>query len=76
MQRLAYIIQKEFIQILRNKAILPLMTVVPILQLILLSYAASNEVRDVRLAVVDQDHSAASRLLVQKIAAADRFLLV
>ena len=76
MQRLAYIIQKEFIQIFRNKAMLPLMTVVPILQLILLSYAASNEVTDVRLAVVDQDRSAAARQLIQKIQVADRFVLV
>lgn len=55
---------------------LPLMTVVPIVQLIVLSYAASNEVTNVRLAVVNLDQSAASRLLIQKIEAADRFLLV
>lgn len=76
MQRLLYIIQKEFIQIFRNKAMLPMMTVVPIVQLILLSYAASNEVKDVRLAIVNEDHSASARLLIQKIEAADRFLLV
>ena len=55
---------------------LPLMTIVPIVQLILLSFAASNEVKNVRLAVVDQDHSAAARLLIQKIQVADRFILV
>lgn len=76
MRRLAFIIQKEFIQILRNKAMLPIMTIVPIVQLIVLSYAASNEVTNVRLAVVNQDQSAAARLLIQKIEAADRFLLV
>ena len=76
MLRLAYIIQKEFIQVFRNKAMLPLMTVVPIIQLILLSFAASNEVKDVRLAVVNQDYSAAARLLIQKIEVAERFNLV
>lgn len=76
MRQLLFIIQKEFIQIFRNKAMLPMMTIVPILQLILLSYAASNEVKDVRLAIVDQDRSAASRLLIQKIEVADRFVLV
>lgn len=55
---------------------LPLMTVVPIIQLILLSFAASNEVKDVRLAVVNQDYSAAARLLIQKIEVAERFILV
>lgn len=76
MQRLLFIIQKEFIQIFRNKAILPMMTVVPIIQLIVLTFAASNEVQDVRLAIVNQDQSAYSRLLINKIRVADRFILV
>ena len=76
MRRLRYIIQKEFIQIFRNKAILPLMTVVPILQLILLSYAADNEVKNVRLAIVDPAPSAYSRLLTEKIRVSGRFILV
>jgi ABC-2 type transport system permease protein len=76
MRRLLYIVQKEFIQIFRNKAMLPLMTVVPIVQLIVLSFAATNEVKDVRLAIVDQDRSMASRRLIQKIEVADRFLVV
>lgn len=75
MRRLRYIIQKEFIQILRNRAILPLMTVVPIVQLIVLSFAASNEVRNVRLAIVDLDHSAYARQLIHKIQVSDRFLI-
>ena len=76
MRRLFYIVQKEFIQIFRNKAILPLMTVVPIVQLIILSYAADNEVKNVQLAIVNQDQSAYARQLIQKIKIADRFILV
>jgi len=76
MNRLLYIIQKEFIQIFRNKAMLPMMTVLPIIQLILLSFAANNEVRNVRLAIVDQDHSAYARQLVEKVQVSDRFILV
>lgn len=76
MNRLIYIIQKEFIQIFRNKAILPLMTIVPIVQLIVLSYAADNEVRGVRLAIVNQDQSSYARQLVEKISVSDRFIIV
>lgn len=76
MRRLGYIIQKEFIQIFRNKAILPMMTVVPLLQLILLSYAANNEVKNVRLTIFNQNPSAYSRLLIQKINNSDRFILI
>lgn len=76
MQRLLYIIQKEFIQIFRNKAILPLMTVAPIVQLILLSFAADSEVKNVNLAIIDQDRSAYSRQLIGKIQAVERFTMV
>ncbi len=76
MRKLFYIVQKEFIQIFRNKAILPLMTVVPIMQLIILSYAASNEVKNVQLAVVNQGNSEYSRLLISKIKNSDRFILM
>ena len=76
MRILLYIIQKEFIQIFRNKAILPLILVAPIVQMIVLSFAANNEVKLVNLAVVDRDHSTFSRQLIHKIQASDRFKLI
>lgn len=76
MRILFYIIQKEFLQIFRNKAILPILTVIPIVQLILLSYAASNEIKNVNITIVDQDRSGYSRLLVSKIQSSDRFTIV
>jgi ABC-2 type transport system permease protein len=76
MNRLFYIVQKEFIQIFRNKAILPIMLIVPFVQLILLSYAADSEVENVKLAIVDQNLSPYSRQLIEKIRVSDRFILV
>ena len=76
MRILIYIIQKEFLQIFRNKAILPILTVIPIVQLILLSFAASNEIKNVNITIVDQDISNYSRLLISKIKASDRFTIV
>ena len=76
MRRLLFIIQKEFIQVLRNRAILPLLGIAPIVQLIVLSYAASNEIRNVNIAIIDQDRSAYSHLLIQKVQASDRFTIV
>lgn len=76
MRQLFFIIQKEFIQIFRNKAILPMMTVLPIVQLILLSYAANNEVKNVNVSIIDLDQSSFSRLLVGKVQASDRFTTV
>jgi len=76
MNVLRYLIQKEFIQIIRNKALLPMMTILPIVQLILLSNAASNDVKNVNLVLVDRDQSQTSRLLKGKIAASDEFSIV
>jgi len=76
MQRLRYLIQKEFRQIFRDKTLLPMMTVMPIIQLILLSNAASNEVKNVRVAIVDKDLSEISRTISNKVGANDWFTLV
>ncbi len=76
MNVLRYLIQKEFIQIIRNKALLPMMTILPIVQLLLLSNAASNDVKNVNLVLIDKDRSQTSRLLRNKIEAANEFSIV
>jgi len=58
------LLAKEFKQIFRNRLLLPIIFVVPVVQMILLTYAASLEMKGISMAVVDQDHSQASRLLV------------
>ena len=63
MNRLKVILQKEFTQIFRNKAMLPIIFVVPIIQLLILVNAADFEIRNIRLLVNDADHSQDSRRL-------------
>jgi ABC-2 type transport system permease protein len=76
MRRLLFIIQKEFIQIIGNKAMLPMMTILPIFQLLLLSFAADSEVKNVNITITDLDQSQFSRQLVGQITASDRFTLI
>jgi ABC-2 type transport system permease protein len=71
--RLVALIRKEFIQIRRDPRTLALIIIIPILQLFLLGYAATNDVRNVPLAVLDQDHSSAARRLLDAYRAADYF---
>ncbi|MGB9672542.1 MAG: ABC transporter permease [Anaerolineales bacterium] len=71
--RLKSLIRKEFIQIRRDPRTLVLIIVIPIMQLFLLGYAATNDVRNVPLAVLDQDHSPAARQLLDAYRAADYF---
>ncbi|NJC96875.1 MAG: ABC transporter permease [Anaerolineae bacterium] len=71
--RLISIIRKEFIQILRDPRTLAMIIVIPIMQLFLLGYSATNDVRNVPLAVLDQSRSTESRALLDAYRAADYF---
>ena len=66
MRTILYIIQKEFLQVFRNKSMLPIIFVVPIVQLIILVNAATFEMKNIRVSVVDLDLSGTSRKLVSK----------
>jgi ABC-2 type transport system permease protein len=71
--RLISIIRKEFIQIFRDVRTLAMILVIPIMQLFLLGYSATNDVRNVPLAVLDQSRSPQSRALLDAYRAADYF---
>lgn len=71
--RLRSLIRKEFIQIWRDPRTLILVIVIPVMQLFLLGYAATNDVRNVPLAVFDQDRSSAARALLDAYRAAEYF---
>ena len=71
--RLRSLIRKEFIQILRDPRTLVLVLVIPIMQLFLLGYAATNDIREVPLAVFDQDRGPAARQLLDAYRASDYF---
>jgi ABC-2 type transport system permease protein len=73
--RLISLIRKEFIQILRDPRTLVLVLIIPIMQLFLLGYSATNDVRNVPLAVLDQDRGTAARQLLEAYRTADYFRL-
>ncbi len=71
--RLRSLIRKEFIQILRDPRTLMLVLIIPVMQLFLLGYAATNDVRNLPLAVLDLDRGAEARALLDAYRAADYF---
>jgi ABC-2 type transport system permease protein len=73
--RLLSIVRKEFIQLFRDKRLLALILILPLVQLFLLGYAATNEVRNIPVAVFDQSHSPEGRALLDSYRASDYFLL-
>ncbi len=66
MRTILYIIQKEFLQVFRNRSMLPIIFVVPLVQLIILVNAATFEMKHIRISVVDLDLSGTSRKLISK----------
>jgi ABC-2 type transport system permease protein len=71
--RLISIIRKEFIQIFRDPRTLILIILMPIMQLFLLGYAATTDIRNISIAVWDQSQSPQSRELLDAFRAADYF---
>lgn len=74
-QRLRSLIRKEFIQITRDPRTLGLIIIIPVMQLFLLGYAATNDVTDVPMAVYDLDQSSDSRALIEAYNSAGYFLV-
>lgn len=72
-RRLQQLVIKELRQLFRDPRIKPLLFVSPILQLVLFGYAVNTDVRDTATFVVDHDHSAASRELVEVLTASGYF---
>lgn len=76
MRTIRYILQKEFIQVFRNRTMLPIIFIVPIVQLLVLSFTATFEIKNIDLFVVDQDNSTASREIVAKFRGSPFFTIV
>ena len=76
MKVLRFLLQKEFKQIFRDKSILAMMFVLPLVQLGVLPIAMNFEVKNVNLAIVDHDHSSFSNKLINKIGSSGYFKII
>lgn len=76
MRTVRFLLYKEFKQIFRNRAIVALILFMPIMQLLILPWAADYEVKNINVAVVDQDHSTYTQDLISKISGSNYFNLV
>jgi ABC-2 type transport system permease protein len=75
MRTLRFLLEKEFRQILRNKQIIRILIIAPVIQLILLPLAADYSVKNISIAVVDNDHSTYSQKMIAKITSSGYFKL-
>ncbi|ABQ90856.1 ABC transporter permease [Roseiflexus sp. RS-1] len=73
MNRILPIIRKEFIHILRDRRALMIAFLTPVIQMVILGYAATTDVRNVPLAVLDQDRTRQSRALIDAFVQSGQF---
>ena len=76
MQRLRFLIWKEFLELRKDPKLFGVVVVAPILQLTLLGYAATTDVRDVPVVVADGDRSPSSRELIARFDGSRNFSVV
>ena len=73
MRRIFVLAQAELLHVVRDRATLAQVLIVPMVQILILANAATFEIRDSRIWIVDFDRTATSRGLVNRFAASGHF---
>jgi ABC-2 type transport system permease protein len=76
MRRIFFLAQAELLHVVRDRATLAQVLIVPMVQIVILTNAATFEIRDTRTWVVDLDRTVASRGLVNRFAASGHFDII
>ena len=76
MKRVRHLMRKEFLELRQEPRLFGIVIIAPILQLTMLGYAATTDVKNVPVVVVDQDRSSDSRDLVSRFEASQNFQVV
>jgi ABC-2 type transport system permease protein len=63
-RRVRELVRKEFIQLFRDRKNRPMIVVAPLIQMILFGYVVTTDVRDIRMALIDQSRTPDSRRLI------------
>lgn len=75
MKNILNLVKKEYLQVLRDRAFLPMLFLAPIIQLTLFGYVAATNVDNIPTAVLDRDRTPASRQFIRSFSNAGYFRL-
>ncbi len=75
MTRLLAFIRKEFHHVFRDRRTLLILFGVPVVQIAMFGFALSSEVKNIRIAVLDQSRDVISEAIVARISASSYFLV-
>jgi ABC-2 type transport system permease protein len=76
MRSVFYMMWKEVLELRQDPRIFSIIFIAPILQLTILGYAATTDVRNVPVVIVDADRSGASQALISRFSAVETFTIV
>lgn len=76
MRRILHLMRKELLELRQDPRLFGVVILAPIIQLNVLGYAATTDVKDIPIAIVDADRSTASRELIQRFEASANFKIV
>ncbi len=74
-QRILALLKKEFGQLFKDKKLLPLVFIAPVIQLVILGYAASFDVKNISIVLCDLDKTEESRSLAEKFVTSGYFTI-
>jgi ABC-2 type transport system permease protein len=75
MKTIYHIIVKEFLQLRRDRRMFGLSFMAPVIQLMLLGYAATTDVKEIPMLICDQDQTSKSRELVNQFVNSGYFVI-
>lgn len=71
--RIREMVRKEFIQLFRDKKSRPILVIAPLIQLLVFGYVVNYDIKDIRVALIDQAQTRESRLLTDAFVASRIF---
>jgi ABC-2 type transport system permease protein len=76
MKRVLHLMRKELLELRQDPRLFGVVIVAPVLQLTVLGYAATTDVQDIPVVIVDADRSTESRALIHRFEASSNFKIV
>ena len=70
------VLRKEFIHVLRDPRSLVIVFLLPVMMILMYGYAITFDIKEIRLGVLDEDRTSASRELVERLTRSDLFKVV
>jgi ABC-2 type transport system permease protein len=67
--RIREMVRKEFIQLFRDKRSRPILIMAPLIQLLVFGYVVNYDIKDIRVALIDQAETRESRLMMDAFTA-------